>query len=95
MPRCQHESANSQIKLLTKLEAGDWGHTRSTTVSMQLLTICPQCLYQAVYHADRSGRPARDPANWPKWLLRRVTVLRDQSPVIEAACTDLAVPRLP
>lgn len=95
MPRCQHEAATVDIDLADKLIASAETISPLKTMQIRIAVTCSACRFVGVYRAYEGNEAAGDPQNWPKWLLRRVTVLRDQSPIIESACLDRSVPRLP
>lgn len=94
MPRCQHEFATVDIDLDDKIIASAEAISPLVTLQIRLAVTCFACRFAGVYRAYKGNEATGDPQYWPKWLLRRVTVLRDQSPIIESACADLAVPRL-
>ena len=89
MPKCSHDTVRINMtidrEVLAVISVSDATQVVERPVTLRMNAGCPQCSYSAVFTVYPNRSDGYGWSRWPKWLLRRLQVLRMESPAIEEA----------
>ncbi len=92
---CKHPHIAATIEILTQLTVGTSANQPqiidSQPLRIKVTTFCYDCQKPGVFHAYRFEW-TESGGRWPGWLLTRMTALRRESLMLDAACRACYVP---